>query len=164
MRCVKICRSSRIVRRVVPNNVHLANEDGATDGHRDGDDGKINPCKIEPLNVNVFPSKDISPQETSERCAEGGTESSIVHAKSHSIYCCPERPIGDGGMVCVVDIRPCLDYTAEKNGSSNIGARKLLVVSWLYLTGDRGVLALQRTTDRKPMPPMAPTVPVLLTQ
>lgn len=126
-RGAKTCLSLCVVRRLVSNNVHLANEDSTANGHGDCDDGEVNPCKIESLNVDVFSREDIPPQETSERRAEGGAKSAIVDAKSHSIYRCPKCPITNGYLVSVMDIRPCLDYTAEKDGSADISSSKLLL-------------------------------------
>lgn len=59
-------RSSWLIRRVVPDNVHLANEDGGADGHGDGDDRKVHACKVGTPDANVFSGEDVPPQETSQ--------------------------------------------------------------------------------------------------
>ena len=70
----------RIVRRVAPDNVHLASEDGTADGHGDSDNGNIHARKIQTPDVNVFSVENVPPQETSQRRAEGRTECAIVNA------------------------------------------------------------------------------------
>jgi hypothetical protein len=53
--------------------------------------------------------------------------------KSHAVHCSPERAIGDGNSVVVMDVLPRLDYAGEENGGTNIRACKLLMVEGVSL-------------------------------
>jgi hypothetical protein len=115
--------------------------------------------------------QDVSPEQPCERRAEGCAESSVVNTDGHAIHCCPECPIRDGDAVVCMDLLPGLDDTGEQDGGADVGARKLLCISQSSLLpptmlgnfADK-VLTLHNITEMKPIPPIAPTVPVLSTQ
>ena len=114
-----------IVRRVVPENVHLANEDGTADSHSDRDDRKIHSRKFERLDINVFSSKDVPPQETSQRRAKRRAICTVVDAERHAVHCSPECATRD--PVDAMNVLPCLYYAGEKDGGTNIRACKLVI-------------------------------------
>jgi hypothetical protein len=126
-------RSSRIVTRVVPHNVHLSDEDSTANGHGDSDYGQVHTSEVETPDVDVFPAKDITPQETGQRGAECRAKRTVVDPESHAVHCSPERAIGDGNSVVVMDVLPRLDYAGEENGGTNIRACKLLMVEGVSL-------------------------------
>ena len=78
----------------------------------------------------MFSSKDVPPQETSQRRAKSRAKSTVVDAERHAVYCSPECSIGDRDPVATgraTDLFPCLYYAAEKDSGSNIGPCKLLI-------------------------------------
>jgi hypothetical protein len=77
--------------------------------------------------VNVFSGEDVPPQETSQRRAKRRAKCTVVDAERHAVHCCPECAIGDGDPVDVMDLLPCLYYAGEKDGGTNIRARKLVI-------------------------------------
>jgi len=62
---------------------------------------------------------------------------------------------------------PCLDYPGKEDSSANICACELFMGIKLVNGIQKCAklkLTLHKMTERKPMPPTAPTVPVLFTQ
>lgn len=115
----------------------------------------------------MLPCQDIPPQKPSQRGTERRTESTVVHTKSHTVHGSPESAIGYGDAIFLVDLDPSLDNTGKEDCGSDIRSGELgqtLVVLEREMRAGVSQLTLQRITDRNPIPPIAPTVPVLLTQ
>jgi hypothetical protein len=112
VRILALYRSFQIVRGIVSYNVHLNDQDDAPNRHRNGNDRKIDACKFGALDVNVFPRKNVTPKETSERCAEGGTKGTIVNTDCHAVHCAPESSVGKRNPILCVDFLPGLEHTA----------------------------------------------------
>jgi hypothetical protein len=109
----------------------------------------------------MFSGEDVPPQETSQGRAESCAEGAVVDTECHAVHCPPERPIADGNPVVFVDLLPCLDYSGEEDGGADVCAGEL--VTGLVITCDTvqmEILTLHRMTERKPIPPILPTVPV----
>ena len=104
----------------MPNNVYLDSEGRTSDRHGDSDNWKVDARKFETPYVDVFPAENVPPQETSQRRAERSAERTIVDAERHGIYCSPVRPVGDWKPVISMDLLPCLNDAADKDGSTNI--------------------------------------------
>lgn len=72
-----------MVRGIIPNDIHLANQNNTADDHRNSDDRQIDTRELETLNADVFSRENVAPQETSQRRAKSRTESTVVDAKCH---------------------------------------------------------------------------------
>jgi hypothetical protein len=73
----------------------------------------------------MLASEDISPQETSQRCTECCTESSVVDTYGHGVYSCPESAVADGYAVIDVDLLPSLNHPSEQDGCADVCACEL---------------------------------------
>lgn len=116
-----------VVTRVAPHNVHLSDEDGAANGHGNGNYGEVHTSEVETLDVDVFSAEDIAPQETSQGGTECRAKRTVVDTESHAVHCPPERAISDYKIVSAMDFLPRLDYAGEKDGGTNIRACKLFM-------------------------------------
>jgi hypothetical protein len=73
----------------------------------------------------MLASKDVSPQEASQRCTECCTEGSVVDTYGHGVYGCPESAVADGYTVVDVDLLPSLDNSGEQDGRADVCACEL---------------------------------------
>jgi hypothetical protein len=75
--------------------------------------------------MNMLASKNVSPQETSQRGTECCTECSVVDTNSHGIYSCPESAVADRYAVVDVNLLPSLDNSSEQDGCTDVCACEL---------------------------------------
>jgi hypothetical protein len=73
----------------------------------------------------MLTSKDVSPQEASQRCTECCTEGSVVDTNSHGVHSCPESAVADRYAVVDVDLLPSLDNSSEQDGCADVRACEL---------------------------------------
>jgi hypothetical protein len=70
--------------------------------------------------MNMLASKDVSPQEASQRGTECCTEGSVVDANSHGVYSRPESTITDRYAVVDMNLLPSLDNSSEQDGGADV--------------------------------------------
>jgi len=116
---------AHLVRRIIPYYVDLTDQDCAPNHHRSCDDGYILSCKVESSDMDMFASKDVSPQETSQRCTKCRAECSVVDTQSHGIYGGPESAIADWDAVVNMDLLPSLNDSSKQNSCANVCACEL---------------------------------------
>lgn len=117
----------RLVGSVVSDNINLSNKDRKANSHGDGNDGKINSCKVEAPNSDVLPGEDVSPEQASEGSTKCSAERAIVDTNCHAVHGRPECTVRYWGLVYLVDFLPSLDDAGEENCGADIGAGKLQV-------------------------------------
>lgn len=118
-------KSLLIVRRVIPDYIHLADEDSTPNRHGNGDDGKIHSCKIEAVDVDVLAGEYVSPEKTCQGRTESRAEGTVIDTERHSVHSGPECPVANGNAVLLMDCLPCLDDSAKENGGTYISACEL---------------------------------------
>ena len=73
------------VRRSTSDDVNLANKYTTPYGHSNSNDWEIYPRKVKTVGVYMLSGKDVPPEQTSERRAEGCAESTIVDTECHTV-------------------------------------------------------------------------------
>lgn len=120
---------SRIVQPIPSDDVYLTHTHHTAYRHGDRDDGQIHVRKVETLDVDIFPRQDVTPQDPSQRDAEGRAADAIVDTQCHAVDRGPEGAVCDGDVVEVVDFLPCLNDTREKDVRADVCSGELRVVS-----------------------------------
>jgi hypothetical protein len=103
---------SHFVRRIVPDYVDFTDQNRASNHHRHGNNGYILSREIKSSDMDMLASEDVSPKETSQRCTECCTESSVVDAQSHGVYGCPKCAIANGYAIVDVNLLPSLNNSS----------------------------------------------------
>ena len=111
----------------MPHDISLDDKGRTTNGHGDGDNWKVDTRKVKALDVDVFPTQNISPQQPSQWRVEGRTKRAIVDAERHGIYCSPEGPVGNCTVFTTNDCLPWLDDATDQDGGTNIRTCKLVM-------------------------------------
>lgn len=102
-------RSTDLVRRSIPNNIHLADENSAADDHCHSDNRNVGSCKVQAPDENLLSREDIPPQEACERRAERDAKCTIVNPERHTVHRRPEGAVRNGDPVQPMNFLPCLD-------------------------------------------------------
>lgn len=75
--------------------------------------------------MDVLPGKNVSPEKTSQRCAERRAERTVVDSQRHAVDGCPECSFGDDEPIISADRFPLLYNSAKKDGGPDICACEL---------------------------------------
>lgn len=161
------------------HDVHLSHQYGTTHSHADYDDRQTHSHKLQLSNVDPPPLQHLLPPQPSKRRRERGRKCTIVGTDRQRVYRGPVSPFADqspgsGG----VDAGPLLQHAGEEHGGADVRSCALFPLSVLSsrvcqwrLTRQRRrclgsirELTLHSTTERNPMPPIAPIVPVFEAQ
>ena len=87
-------------------DIHLRTEGDTAGSHGDSNYRKILTSELETTNTNMFPGKDVTPEETSQGCTEGDAICTVVYTEGHTVHSRPECTITDRP----VDLDPCLNH------------------------------------------------------
>ena len=142
-----------LVRKCVPHQINLSDQDSTANSHSHGDDGDVEPREITGPDVDVFAPQDIPPQKSGQGRTEGGTEGPVIDTESHAVDGGPECPVGyrgHSGLLVYED--PSLENSANEDGCSDVRARELveLLVSQQYSSSGarrQGIRCRERPTQ-----------------
>lgn len=96
-----------------PCYIHFSNKYRTSYCHGDGNDRQVNSREVEALYADMFPAKDVSPQQSCQRRTESRTEGTVVDPERHRIHGRPESALSNRLAADIMNEYPCLYDTRQ---------------------------------------------------